>query len=141
MTTTEAFTTSPRGGPGCRAAATVGLVAAMLLLRLAPFRVVVAAARLARRVGRRTPDPVHAADLVDAVRHTGRWWPTRVACLETSLAATLAAAVTGRRPVWCLGARFRPEPVEYHAWVCLPDGTPVGEYLLAGRHHHATLEI
>ncbi|MFC9222993.1 lasso peptide biosynthesis B2 protein [Streptomyces hygroscopicus] len=74
-------------------------------------------------------------------RHTARWWPGRAACMETSLGAVLAAALLGRRLDWCLGARFAPPPVEYHAWAELPGHGPVGEYTAAGWHHHTALTI
>ncbi|MBA0053634.1 lasso peptide biosynthesis B2 protein [Streptomyces sp. AJS327] len=125
---------------GERLAATAGFAIALVLLRL-PFRHTVRAARLARRVGRRELDEAQAQALVGAVRHTARWWPGRAACLETSLGAMLAAALLGRRLNWCLGARFAPPPVEYHAWAELPGSGPVGEYTAAGWHHHTALTI
>ncbi|MFJ6464375.1 hypothetical protein ACIQM0_25655 [Streptomyces sp. NPDC091387] len=57
------------------------------------------------------------------------------------LGAVLAAALMGRRLNWCLGARFSPPPVEYHAWAELPGHGPVGEYTEAGWHHHTALTI
>ncbi|MFC8794980.1 lasso peptide biosynthesis B2 protein [Streptomyces cinereoruber] len=96
---------------------------------------------LARRVGRRPLGPASAEALMGAVRHAARWWPGRAACMETSLGAVLAAALLGRRLDWCLGARFAPPPVEYHAWAELPDHGPVGEYTLGGWHHHTALTI
>lgn len=52
-----------------------------------------------------------------------RWWPGRIACLETSLATVVAAALTGRRARWVLGARFQPHAA--HAWAEVP-GSAVG---------------
>ncbi|MGA5497679.1 lasso peptide biosynthesis B2 protein [Streptomyces cinereoruber] len=136
----EAYTTVRAGTVLERAAATVALALALVLLRL-PFRHTARAARLARRVGRRPLGPASAEALVGAVRHAARWWPGRAACMETSLGAVLAAALLGRRLDWCLGARFAPPPVEYHAWAELPDHGPVGEYTLGGWHHHTALTI
>ncbi|WP_145497519.1 lasso peptide biosynthesis B2 protein [Streptomyces sp. CFMR 7] len=140
MTTNEAWSTVRTGTFGERVAALVGLLLALLLLRL-PFRCTVRAVRWARMVGHRPANHAQAEVLVFAVRHAGRWWPGRVACMETSLGAVLAAALLGRRLEWCLGARFAPPPVEYHAWASLPDAGPVGEYTAAGWHHHPALTI
>ncbi|MGO4750785.1 lasso peptide biosynthesis B2 protein [Streptomyces sp. 2MCAF27] len=140
MTSMEAYSTVRTGTRLERCAAAVGLALALVLLRL-PFRHTVRAVRWARRAGRRPLTAAKAEALVIAVRHTGRLWPGRAACLETSLGAVLAAALLGRRLNWCLGARFSPPPVEYHAWAELPDGGPVGEYTEAGWHHHTALTI
>ncbi|MFC8886932.1 lasso peptide biosynthesis B2 protein [Streptomyces cinereoruber] len=140
MTTVEAYTTARTGTLVERLAAALGLALALILLRL-PLRHTVRAARLARRLGRRDLVPASAEALVGATRHAGRWWPGRVACMETSLGAVLAAALLGRRLHWCLGVRFAPPPVEYHAWAELPGHGPVGEYTLGGWHHHTALTI
>ncbi|GAB2785776.1 hypothetical protein GCM10027073_17780 [Streptomyces chlorus] len=140
MTSMEAYSTVRTGTYGERLAAAVGLALALTLLRL-PFRHTVSAARLARRLGRRELDSARSEALVGAVRHTARWWPGRAACMETSLGAVLAAALLGCRLDWCLGVRFAPPPVEYHAWAELPGHGPVGEYTAAGWHHHTALTI
>lgn len=140
MTTTEAYRTGRVGTLRDRLAAAAGLVLALVLLRL-PFRHTVRMARWARRAGRRPLTEDRASTLVAAVRHTGRWWPGRVACLETSLGAILAAALLGRNLTWCLGARFNPPPTEYHAWAHLPGTGPIGEYTAGGWHHHPALRI
>ncbi|MFF5719281.1 lasso peptide biosynthesis B2 protein [Streptomyces buecherae] len=140
MTSMEAYSTVRSGTFIERLAATVGLALALLLLRL-PFRYTVRAARLARRAGRRGLSPSRAEALVGAVRHSARLWPGRAACMETSLGSVLAAALLGRRLDWCLGARFTPPPVEYHAWAELPNHGPIGEYTAAGWHHHTALTI
>ncbi|MEZ7005019.1 lasso peptide biosynthesis B2 protein [Streptomyces sp. AD55] len=136
----EAYSTVRTGTVPERLAAAAGRARALLLLRL-PFRHMVRAAGLARRLGRRELASAQAEALVGAVRHTARWWPGRSACMETSLGAVLAAALLGRRLDWCLGARFAPPPVEYHAWAELPGYGPVGEYTAAGWHHHTALTI
>ncbi|MFF9554566.1 lasso peptide biosynthesis B2 protein [Streptomyces albus] len=140
MTSMEAYATVRAGTVRERLAAATGLTLALLLLRL-PFRWTVRGTRTARRAGRRPMDAAQAEAIVAAVRHTARWWPGRAACMETSLGAVLASAVLGRRLDWCLGVRFAPPPVEYHAWAQLPDSGPVGEYTAAGWHHHAALRI
>lgn len=48
------------------------------------------------------------------------WWPGRIACMEVSLAAVVAAALTGRQARWVLGARFLPDAA--HAWAQVPQG-------------------
>lgn len=136
----EAYSTVRAGTFTERVAAAAGLVLALVLLRL-PFRHTVRAARWARRAGRRPLTLARAEAVVEAVRHTGRLWPGRVACMETSLAAMLAATLLGRRLDWCIGVRFSPPPVEYHAWAQLPGHGPVGEYTTGGWHHHAALTI
>ncbi|MCP9209174.1 lasso peptide biosynthesis B2 protein [Streptomyces cucumeris] len=140
MTSMEAYSTVRTGTLLERCAAAVGLALALALLRL-PFRHTVRAVRWARWAGRRPLTPAKAEALVSAVRHTGRLWPGRAACMETSLGAVLAAALLGRRLNWCLGARFSPPPVEYHAWAELPGGGPVGEYTDAGWHHYTALTV
>ncbi|MFD9208726.1 lasso peptide biosynthesis B2 protein [Streptomyces sioyaensis] len=140
MTSMEAYSTVRTGTFTERLAAAAGLALALVLLRL-PFRHTVRAARFARRIGRRPLDTARAEALIGAVRHTGRLWPGRAACMESSLSAVLAAALLGRRLNWCLGARFAPPPVEYHAWAELPGGGPVGEYTAGRWHHHAALTI
>ncbi|MEV6403960.1 lasso peptide biosynthesis B2 protein [Streptomyces bobili] len=136
----EAYSTVRTGTLPERLAAAAGLALALVLLRL-PFRHTARAARLARRLGRRELDAARAEALVGAVRHTARWWPGRAACMETSLGAVLSAALLGRHLDWCLGARFAPPPVEYHAWAELPGHGPVGECTAAGWHHHTALTI
>lgn len=140
MTSMEAYSTTRAGTFLERCAAAAGLALALMLLRL-PFRHTARAARWARRVGRRPMTAAQADVIVTAVKHAGRLWPGRAACMETSLGAVLAAALLGRRLNWCLGVRFSPPPVEYHAWAELPGHGPVGEYTAAGWHHHTALTI
>ncbi|MBB5933990.1 lasso peptide biosynthesis B2 protein [Streptomyces zagrosensis] len=101
-------------------AAAVGLAVALVLLRL-PFRHTVHIVRWARRAGRRPLTSQRAEVLVEAVRHTGRLWPGRAACMATSLGAVLAAALMGRRLDWCLGAR---SPGEARTTTCTPEPAP-----------------
>lgn len=140
MTSMEAYTTVRTGTVAERTAAAAGLALALVLLHL-PFRHTTHTVRWARRAGRRAMEPERAEAVVDAVRHASRLWPGRAACMETSLGAVLAAALLGRRLDWCLGVRFSPPPVEYHAWAELPGHGPVGEYTTGGWHHHAALTI
>lgn len=100
---------------GVRAAGHVGLGAALVLLRCLPVRLVVRAARLAGRLPGQAASPEEADAVCAAVRRAVGWWPGRAACLEESLAAYLAAALTGRRVAWVLGARFVPQGA--HAWI------------------------
>ncbi|MEU8723501.1 lasso peptide biosynthesis B2 protein [Streptomyces antimycoticus] len=140
MTSMEAYSTTRAGTFLERCAAAAGFALALVLLRL-PIRFTFRAVRWARRVGRRPLTAAQADVLVTAVRHAGRLWPGRAACMETSLGAVLAAALLGRHLNWCLGVRFSPPPVEYHAWAELPGHGPVGEYTAAGWHHHSALTI
>lgn len=93
----------------------VGLFAALLLLRLLPIRIAVAGARAATRLPGRTALPHEAEAAFTAVRRAARLWPGRAACLEESLAAHFAAALTGHRVRWVIGARFIPQGA--HAWI------------------------
>jgi hypothetical protein len=67
---------------------------------------------------------------IAAVRHTARFWPVRVACLEESAAATVALALTGRRATWCHG--LAADPIALHAWIEV-NSTPVAEPLSTQR--------
>ncbi|WP_103529778.1 lasso peptide biosynthesis B2 protein [Streptomyces sp. SM12] len=140
MTTIETWEPGRAGPAGHQFRAWLGLLAAVALLRLLPFRYVTRTARLARRFGRRPMFPERAEAMVDAVRWAGRRWPVRVACMETSLGAVLACALAGERLTWCVGARVAP-PVEYHAWASLPGGGPVREYTRGGWHYLPALKI
>ncbi|MFG2564714.1 lasso peptide biosynthesis B2 protein [Streptomyces sp. NPDC048567] len=104
-----------RPRPAQRAAGYVGLGTALVLLRCLPVRLVVRAACLAGRLPGRAASPEEADAVCTAVRRAVWWWPGRAACLEESLAAYLAAALTGRRVAWVLGARFAPQGA--HAWI------------------------
>ncbi|MFI1012648.1 lasso peptide biosynthesis B2 protein [Streptomyces sp. NPDC020965] len=141
MTMPQTYTTVRAGTFPQRCAARLGLIAAMLLLRLLPFQLTVRLVRLARRFGRRPLAPERAEDLVSAVRYAGRRWPVRIACMESSLAAVLAAAITGRKLNWCFGVRFVPPPVEYHAWAEAPGHGPVGEDTDADWPYHTALSL
>jgi hypothetical protein len=79
-------------------------IAAVRLLRGLPY------ARLARL------EALYAA--VQAVIPS--WWPGRIACMEISLAAVIATALTGRQARWVLGARFLPDAA--HAWADVAEG-------------------
>ncbi|MFD5977477.1 lasso peptide biosynthesis B2 protein [Streptomyces bacillaris] len=112
---TVRFTPHTRPALHARVAAVTGLGAALLFLRFLPIRHVVAVARAATRLPGRAARVHEAEQTVAAVRAAGAWWPGRVACLEESLAAHLAAHLTGRRVHWVLGARFAPQGA--HAWI------------------------
>ncbi|MFJ4770854.1 lasso peptide biosynthesis B2 protein [Streptomyces uncialis] len=121
VTPAESYRTVRAGTLRERAAAGLGLAAAVLL----PFRWTVRAARLARSAGRHSLPTDRALEMVEATRYAGRRWPVRIACLESSLGSVLACALLGRRLTWCVGARVAP-PAEYHAWARIPGGKPVG---------------
>ncbi|MFJ6661312.1 lasso peptide biosynthesis B2 protein [Streptomyces sp. NPDC091377] len=76
------------------------LFVALVLLRLLPGRAAL---------------PHEAETALAAVRRAARLWPGRAACLEESLAAHFAAALTGHRVRWVIGARFTPQGA--HAWI------------------------
>lgn len=66
------------------------------------------------------------------VRRMGRWFPGRVACLEESVAATVALALIGRSVTWCHGVAS--DPVRLHAWVKAQVGVPAAEPTSTGRY-------
>ncbi|MFD8978709.1 lasso peptide biosynthesis B2 protein [Streptomyces sp. NPDC059564] len=104
--------------PGClrdQVAGQVGLALALVLLRCTPLRITLAVARAATRLPGRAATVAEAETAHAAVRRGIRAWPGRAACLEESLATFLAAALTGRRLRWVLGARLIPHGA--HAWV------------------------
>ncbi|MFI1742619.1 lasso peptide biosynthesis B2 protein [Streptomyces sioyaensis] len=103
----------------------IGFVIAVLMVRL-PLRYTTMVFRLLHRLPLREPSPGQAEIIVFAARSAGTWWPGRAACMENSIAATVAAIVQGYRLYWCLGVRFMPPPRVYHAWVETSAG-PIGE--------------
>ncbi|MFE2938488.1 lasso peptide biosynthesis B2 protein [Streptomyces sp. NPDC059255] len=111
-------------GAADRAAGLVALAAALLLLRCAPIRTSIAAARLVARLPLHPADPERADHLFAAVRRAARAWPGRAACLEESLACYLAAALRGRGVTWAIGARTAPAGA--HAWN-ETSGTVIGQ--------------
>ncbi|WP_040685166.1 lasso peptide biosynthesis B2 protein [Nocardiopsis halotolerans] len=80
--------------------------------------------RFTSRFGRRPATVVEASEAVHAVRALGLFSPVRVACLEESVAATLALAVLGRGVRWCHGVIT--DPIRLHAWI-EAEGHPVAE--------------
>ncbi|MFF4484562.1 lasso peptide biosynthesis B2 protein [Streptomyces sp. NPDC021218] len=111
-------------GAADRAAATLALAAALLLLRCAPIRTSIAVARAVARLPLRPADPERADRLFAAVRRATRAWPGRAACLEESLACYFAAALRGRGVAWVIGARTAPAAA--HAWIETP-GQVIGQ--------------
>ncbi|KAF0646177.1 hypothetical protein K701_30050 [Streptomyces fradiae ATCC 10745 = DSM 40063] len=104
-----------------RLVATVALALSLALCHV-PLRRRIAVVRQARRlpyVSARRLDALYTA----TTAAVPLWWPGRVACMEISLATVIAAALTGRRARWVLGARFRPDAA--HAWAEVP-GHAVG---------------
>ncbi|MEE1798092.1 lasso peptide biosynthesis B2 protein [Streptomyces sp. JV176] len=117
--------TTDTGRARDRAAAYTALALALTLQRCAPVRWTLAAARAAARIPGRPATSAQAQILHAAVRHAGRLWPGRAACLEESLGTFLAAAFTGLRVRWVLGAGFVPHSA--HAWTETLDGAVVGQ--------------
>ncbi|OEJ23134.1 hypothetical protein AR457_37635 [Streptomyces agglomeratus] len=109
---------------GSRLAAQVGLALALTLLRCTPLRFTIACARAAARLPGRAATVAEAEAIHAAIRRVARAWPGRAACLEESLAAFLACALTGRRARWVLGASLWPQGA--HAWI-ETDGAVVGQ--------------
>ncbi|MFF3730755.1 lasso peptide biosynthesis B2 protein [Streptomyces sp. NPDC002476] len=118
------FPATAPSGLCTRLAAGTGLAAALVLLRCAPLRCTIAVTRAAAKLPGR-PAVAAEADAVHAsVRRAARAWPGRAACLEESLGTFLAAALTGRRTRWVLGASFLPHGA--HAWI-EADGSVIGQ--------------
>ncbi|MFD3997153.1 lasso peptide biosynthesis B2 protein [Streptomyces sp. NPDC058583] len=107
-----------------RAAAAAGLALSLVLLRGAPIRLTVAAARVLGRLPRQPATAEEAGAVHAAVRRAANWWPGRAACLEESLATFIACAAVGRRVHWALGASFFPQGA--HAWTEAA-GTVIGQ--------------
>ncbi|THA38144.1 lasso peptide biosynthesis B2 protein [Streptomyces sp. A1547] len=104
--------------------AQAGLALALVLLRCLPIRFTITAAQAAARLPGRSAAVTEAERLHAAVQRATRAWPGRAACLEESLAVYLAAALSGRRVRWVLGASFMPRNA--HAWV-EAGGTVIGQ--------------
>ncbi|MFD7656008.1 lasso peptide biosynthesis B2 protein [Actinosynnema sp. NPDC059797] len=91
------------------------LAGALLLLRF-PLRVPVSLVEKAK--GRVAVEPAsvqQAVAALDAARAASRFFPCRVACMESSLTAVLFGLAKRRSLDWCFG--FSSEPVSFHAWV------------------------
>ncbi|MEU7488078.1 lasso peptide biosynthesis B2 protein [Streptomyces sp. NPDC042319] len=121
-----------------RLVAVTTLTVATSLVQLAPLRVTLAAARLAKRCTRRPATSAEAARAIAARDWASRFFPSRAACLEMSLAAFLHMALLGRSVHWCIGCRF--DPCESHAWI-EAGAQPVGEANTPDRPFHTTLRI
>jgi hypothetical protein len=83
-------------------------------------------ARLARTASlRRRAAAQHEAEAaLRAVRWTAQFVPARMACLEESVAATVALALAGRQADWRHGIAV--DPLRMHAWIEAA-GQSVGE--------------
>jgi hypothetical protein len=98
-----------------RLATTAGFVMAVVLLRL-PFRIATTTIiRLRRLLVRRNASVSEARAILSAAHRVSRNYPGRVACLELSLTAVLAAALSNLRIDWCLGTAVDPQT--FHAWI------------------------
>lgn len=71
--------------------------------------------------------PAQARQAIHAVRRAGLLLPSRVACLEESVAAALALAMQGLGVTWCHGVAA--DPIRLHAWIEATDAAPVAELL------------
>lgn len=67
--------------------------------------------------------PEELCQLLAAARRIGRWSAGRTACLETSMAAVMGAAIQGKEAYLVLSARTDPE--SFHAWPQTVDGVTV----------------
>ncbi|MEU0086983.1 lasso peptide biosynthesis B2 protein [Streptomyces sp. NPDC006274] len=107
-----------------RFTAVASLALATVLVQAFPLRLTLIFARVAKRCTRRHASAAEAAKTVAARDWAGRFFPSRAACLEMSLAAFLDSAMHGRSVNWCIGCRF--DPCESHAWI-EASARPVGE--------------
>ncbi|MBP2323008.1 hypothetical protein JOF56_003393 [Kibdelosporangium banguiense] len=99
-----------------------GFVLAVVLLRL-PFRIVTTSViRLRRLLLRRNASVDEARSILAAAHRVSTYYPGRVACLELSLTAVLAGALSGLGIDWCLGTAVDPQT--FHAWIEV-EGEPV----------------
>lgn len=105
-----------------RLVTTVAFVLALVLLRL-PFRTSTSVVTtLKRRLAIRDATVPEAAHRLAAARFVTRHYPGRVACLELSLTAVLAAILLRQRIDWCFGVASDPQT--FHSWIEAA-GTPV----------------
>ena len=101
-------------GPGRRIRAHVGLVVALLLLKL-PFRWTTWTVELTRRRCRKEATVSEAISVLRAVDKAASRFPGRAACLERSLGAVLTAALCRRRVDLVMGVA--EDPYRFHAWL------------------------
>jgi hypothetical protein len=114
----------PRPPLADAATAVAALIAASVVLRVAPLRLTLVLARTARACTREPSTSQEAQRAVAAHDWATRYFPGRAACLERSLAVFLASCSRRRRVAWCIGARF--DPCESHAWIEV-EGRAIGE--------------
>ncbi|HEX6355436.1 lasso peptide biosynthesis B2 protein [Actinophytocola sp.] len=111
---TATATATGAEGAERRIRAHVGLVLALLLLRL-PFRWTTRTVAWTRRRCRTEATVPEAIGMLLAVDEAARRCPARAACLERSLGAVLTAALCGRRVDWVMGVA--EDPYRFHAWL------------------------
>ena len=87
----------------------------VVVLSWLPFRWTLALVTSPCRVGRTDATIRQTADILNALESVARQCPSRVACLEQSLAAVLTGALCGRRIDWVMGVA--EDPYRFHAWV------------------------
>lgn len=85
----------------------------------------------AHRATRQHADPEDAHAAVQSIRRAARWLPVRVACLEESVAAVLALALSRQAVTWCHG--IANDPYTLHAWI-MCNGEPVAEPASTSRY-------
>lgn len=90
------------------------LLVTLVLIRL-PFWLCLRVIRTLKRIARRAATYDETMPVILAIRQIARFSPGRMACLELSLAATVASALRGRRVEWCIGTSS--DPLRFHAWV------------------------
>jgi hypothetical protein len=97
---------------------------ALVLLRL-PFRISTrVVGTLKRQLATRDATMPEARRHLASAGFATRHYPGRVACLELSLTAVLAATFLRRRIDWCFG--FATDPQAFHSWIEVA-GNPVTE--------------
>jgi hypothetical protein len=128
----------PRPPLADRITAIAALALATALVQVAPLRITLAVAHLAKRTTRRASTAAEAEHTIAARNWAARFFPGRAACLEMSLAAHLASCLRRRAVDWCIGCRF--DPCESHAWI-EADAQPAGEPTTPDRPFHVTLRV
>lgn len=102
----------------------VAFAVALVLLKL-PFRMATKlVTALKRWCAYQDATESEALRRLTTARLVAKHHPGRVACLELSLTAVLAAALQGQRIDWCFG--FATDPQRFHSWIEV-GGIPVTE--------------
>ncbi|WP_435109546.1 lasso peptide biosynthesis B2 protein [Nocardiopsis synnemataformans] len=122
------FASHPRVPPRAHVTGAIGLILTLTTAvagsRRKRMRRMVRLVDHASRWSRKPATRQQAEHAIHAVRRLGTFSPVRTACLEESVAATLALALIGRRGRWCHGVMA--DPILLHAWI-EAEGEPVAE--------------